>query len=93
MYQDAVELLRDPQTQVVTLHGLGPSPQATGRVIWNPASGGHVFVANLPPAPAGKAYELWTIGDAAPAARGPLPGRRLRARLAPRGGGRRTASP
>jgi anti-sigma-K factor RskA len=66
VYQGAVDLLRDPQTQIVTLHGLGPSPQASGRVIWNPASGGHLFVANLPPAPAGKAYELWTIADAAP---------------------------
>jgi anti-sigma-K factor RskA len=66
LYQGAVDLLRDPATQIVTLHGLGPSPQASGRVIWNPASGGHVFVAGLPPAPAGKAYELWTIADAAP---------------------------
>ena len=29
-------------------------------------TGGHVFVANLPSAPTGKAYEMWTIGDAAP---------------------------
>jgi anti-sigma-K factor RskA len=66
VYQGAVDLLRDPATQVVTLHGLGPSPEATGRVIWNPTSGGHVFVANLPAAPAGSAYEMWTIGDGAP---------------------------
>lgn len=66
VYGSAVDLLRDPQTQIVTLHGLGPSPQASGRVIWNPSSGGHVFVANLPPAPAGKAYEMWTIGEGAP---------------------------
>ena len=58
------ELLRDPATQVVALRG--PSPGATGRVIWHPKAGGHVFVANLPPSPPGKAYELWTIGDAAP---------------------------
>ena len=25
-----------------------------------------MFVANLPAAPPGKAYEMWTIGDAAP---------------------------
>jgi anti-sigma-K factor RskA len=66
VYQGAVDLLRDPATQVVTLHGLGPSPEATGRVIWNPTSGGHVFVANLPAAPAGSAYEMWTIGEGAP---------------------------
>jgi anti-sigma-K factor RskA len=66
VYRSAADLLRDPQVQVVTLRGLGPSPEATGRVIWHPANGGYVFVANLPSAPAGKAYELWTIGDAAP---------------------------
>jgi anti-sigma-K factor RskA len=66
VYQGAVDLLRDPATQVVTLHGLGPSPEASGRVIWNPTSGGHVFVANLPAAPAGSAYEMWTIGEGAP---------------------------
>jgi anti-sigma-K factor RskA len=59
-------LLGDPATQVVMLRGLGPSPGARGRVIWHPAKGGQLFVANLPPAPAGKAYELWTIGEGAP---------------------------
>jgi anti-sigma-K factor RskA len=66
VYRNAADLLRDPQAQVVTLRGLGPSPEATGRVIWHPVNGGYVFVANLPAAPPGKAYELWAIGDAAP---------------------------
>ena len=66
VYRNAADLLRDPQAQVVTLRGLGPSPGATGRVVWHPFNGGYVFVANLPSAPPGKAYELWTIGDAAP---------------------------
>jgi anti-sigma-K factor RskA len=35
-------------------------------VIWNEQSGGQLFVANLPPAPAGKTYELWTLGGPAP---------------------------
>ena len=66
VYQNAADLLRDPQAQVLTMRGLGPSPEATGRVIWHPVEGGYVFVANLPSAPPGKAYELWTIGDSAP---------------------------
>jgi len=66
VYRNVVDLLRDPQTQIVTLRGLGPSPGASGRVVWHPFNGGHVFVANLPSAPTGKAYEMWTIGDAAP---------------------------
>jgi len=66
IYRNAADLLRDPAAQVVTLRGLGPNPGATGRVIWHPVNGGYVFVANLPAAPPGKAYELWTIGGAAP---------------------------
>ena len=66
VYRNVVDLPRDPQTQIVTLRGLGPSPGASGRVVWHPFNGGHVFVANLPSAPTGKAYEMWTIGDAAP---------------------------
>ncbi len=64
--RSAGELLRDPTTQILVLRGLGPSPQAAGRVIWRQATGGHMFVANLPPATPGKAYELWTIGEGAP---------------------------
>jgi anti-sigma-K factor RskA len=66
VYRSAADLLRDPATQVVTLRGLGPSPGATGRIVWHHARGGQLFAANLPPAPAGKAYELWTIGAGPP---------------------------
>ena len=66
VYREAVDLLRDPATRVVDLHGQGPASTAVGRVIFHEKSGGHVFVANLPPAPAGKTYELWTIAGAAP---------------------------
>jgi hypothetical protein len=70
VYRNAVELLRDPATRVVELRGAGPSPEASGRLIWHDTAGGQLFVANLPPAPAGKAYELWTLGGAAPQAAG-----------------------
>jgi anti-sigma-K factor RskA len=66
LYRGVVELLRDPATRVVDLQGTGPSLEATGRMIWHEQTGGQLFVANLPPAPAGKAYELWTLGGPAP---------------------------
>jgi hypothetical protein len=66
LYRGAVELLRDPATRVVELRGAGPSPAASARLVWNDAAGGHLFVANLPQPPAGKAYELWTLGGPAP---------------------------
>jgi hypothetical protein len=66
VYAGIVDLLREPGTRVVAMQGAGPHPAAIGRMIWNETSGGHVFVANLPPAPAGKAYELWTIAGGTP---------------------------
>ena len=61
LYRGAVELLRDPATRVVDLRAQGPAPAAGGRIIWNDVGGGHLFVAGLPPTPAGKTYALWTI--------------------------------
>lgn len=60
-YRSAADLLREPDTRVVALRGLGPSPAATGRIVWNPERGGHALVAHLPPAPPGKGYAVWTI--------------------------------
>jgi anti-sigma-K factor RskA len=65
-YRSAVELLRDPTTRVVELRGSGPTESTTARLIWNDKAGGHLLIANLPAPPAGKAYELWTLGGAAP---------------------------
>jgi len=60
----ALELLRDPATRVIELRS--SSGPAAARMIWNDKAGGHLLVANLPPAPAGKGYELWALGGAAP---------------------------
>jgi anti-sigma-K factor RskA len=60
------ELLRDPATRVVALHGLPAAPSASGRIIWHEKAGGRLYVTGLPPAPPGKTYELWTIAGATP---------------------------
>jgi len=61
----ALELLGDPATRIVELRS--PSGgDAVARVIWNDKAGGQIIVAKLPPAPPGKAYELWALGGAAP---------------------------
>lgn len=65
-YAGIAELLRDPATRVVGLHGLGASSGAIGRVVWNQGTGGLVFVGNLPAAPPGKTYEMWTIAGGTP---------------------------
>jgi anti-sigma-K factor RskA len=59
--RQAVALLRDPETRVVALAGLDPSPRASGRLIWHDRAGGVFVASGLPPAPQGKTYELWAI--------------------------------
>ena len=65
MYRRVVELLGDPATRVVELRGT-PNAEASGRVVWHERAGGHLIVTKLPPLPAGKAYEAWTLGGPAP---------------------------
>lgn len=64
--RQALALLRDGATRVITLAGLDPSPKAQGRMIWNEREGGVFVAANLPPAPPGHAYELWAIAAGTP---------------------------
>jgi Anti-sigma-K factor rskA len=61
VYSAAVNLLRDPRTRDLPLYGAGPTPAAKGRVLWNPSGEGHIFASNLPTAPLGKMYAVWTI--------------------------------
>jgi anti-sigma-K factor RskA len=58
-----IDLLRDPNTRDYSLYGAGPTPQAKGRFLWNESGEGHIFVTNLPSAPAGKMYAVWTIAQ------------------------------
>lgn len=69
-YQAVIDLLRDPATRVIVMSGTGPHPEARGRVVWHERAGGQAVVSNLPPAPEGKAYEMWTIAGGKPTAAG-----------------------
>jgi anti-sigma-K factor RskA len=63
--QDAMAILESANSQEVSF-GAGPK----GRVFVHPTMGVLLMATNLPPAPAGKAYELWVIpkgGAPAPA--------------------------
>ena len=70
VYRSTVELLRDPVSRVVELRGQPVAPGAIARVVWHDARGGLLLVAKLPPAPAGQAYEVWTMAGAVPRAAG-----------------------
>ena len=62
-YTAVINLLRNPATRDYPLYGAGPAPQAKGRFLWNESGEGHIFAANLPSAPQGKMYAVWTIAQ------------------------------
>jgi anti-sigma-K factor RskA len=58
------EMLTRPGVRMTELNGLGPGQQASAKVALDPRTGrAMLFAYNLPPAPAGKAYQLWFISD------------------------------
>jgi len=63
LYSSVIELLRDPATRDSPLYGAGPTPHAKGRFLWNESGEGHIFVSDLPAAPDGKMYAVWTIAE------------------------------
>jgi anti-sigma-K factor RskA len=66
--KEVLALLNSPETIVrVSSEGSAQPPQ--GKVFLNPNQGVLLLASNLPPAPAGKIYEMWVI----PAAGNPVP--------------------
>jgi hypothetical protein len=68
--QELLKTLVSPDTQVVALDGLKPSPAARGRIWWHRAAGGFFVASGLPAAPAGKTYQLWAIARGTPLSAG-----------------------
>jgi anti-sigma-K factor RskA len=64
--REILALVSDPASQVVTLSGLKPAPEAKGRVVWHARAGGYLEAVGLPPAPEGKTYQLWAIAGKKP---------------------------
>jgi anti-sigma-K factor RskA len=65
------DLVARPGVRVARLTGLQAAPKASARVVWDPGTREAVLlVAGLGAAPTGKAYEVWVIGQAAPAPAG-----------------------
>jgi len=68
--QELLALLRAPETRIVALGGLPPSPVARALMWWHRESGGFLVVHGLPEAPRGKAYQLWMIAGGKPVSAG-----------------------
>jgi len=54
-------VLSAPQRSVINMSGLEAAPSASGNVYWDHQKNRWVVIANLPPAPAGKVYQLWMV--------------------------------
>jgi anti-sigma-K factor RskA len=58
--EQAFVLLNQPETREVNFGGAQPAPPR-GHIFVNPQLGVLLIASNLPPLPAGKTYEMWTI--------------------------------
>jgi anti-sigma-K factor RskA len=66
-YETMALRLAAPQTQVVDLKPMEPSPAASARMLWDPKKCEGVFVAmGLSQLPPDKVYELWAIAGSEP---------------------------
>jgi len=69
--QSVTLLLSRPEVRLAALTSLETAPGAHARAVWNPATGeAMLVVSGLPPAPAGRAYEVWVIAGGPPAPAG-----------------------
>ena len=65
------EMLTAPGVRMTELAGMGATPTASAKLAVDPQTGkAMLFAYNLPPAPAGRAYQLWYISDL----KNPVPG-------------------
>jgi len=55
------EVVGSPGFKTIDLQGQQPAPSATAKVYWNTRDNRWVVTAQLPPAPAGKTYQLWFV--------------------------------
>lgn len=54
-------VLHSPQHSVIAMAGLEAAPNASANIYWDHQKNHWVVTADLPPAPAGKVYQLWMV--------------------------------
>ncbi|HEY0376034.1 MAG TPA: anti-sigma factor [Pyrinomonadaceae bacterium] len=70
--QEAIALITSPNASMTALAGTDVATRAHGKFVYDRSTGRAMLMAyDLPPAPAGKAYQLWFIAEGKP----PMPGR------------------
>jgi anti-sigma-K factor RskA len=69
--REARELISAPEARIMTLSGTEMATRARAKFVYDRTTGRAMLMADdLPPAPAGKAYQLWFIAEGKP----PMPG-------------------
>jgi anti-sigma-K factor RskA len=70
--QATTAVLAAPDLARIDLQGQAVAPDARARALWSRSRGLVFTAANLPPAPAGKAYQVWVVTAQAPISAGLL---------------------
>jgi anti-sigma-K factor RskA len=70
--QSAMAVLAAPDLTRIDLAGQPPAPSASARALWSRNRGMVFTTANLPPAPAGRVYQVWVVTAQAPVSAGLL---------------------
>lgn len=66
-----IRMIKDPAMMPVILEGVASHPGMMATLYWNRGSGDlYLSVNKLPPAPAGKQYQLWAMVDGKPVSAG-----------------------
>jgi anti-sigma-K factor RskA len=69
--REARDLIAAPEARIMTLSGTEMATRARAKFVYDRTTGRAMLMADdLPPAPAGKAYQLWFIAEGKP----PMPG-------------------
>lgn len=62
--QELLTVLAAREARLINMGGLDASPEGYGKIVWAPTEGRAVLqMANLPPPPQNKDYQLWLIKD------------------------------
>ena len=70
--QSAMSVLAAPDLTRIDLAGQAVAPNASARALWSRDRGMVFTTANLPPAPAGRVYQVWVVTAQAPVSAGLL---------------------
>lgn len=64
--QEKSLMLTAPDTRIAELNGTEMAPSAHARLAYNPSGSAMMIIEGLPPAPAGKDYQIWFIAGGKP---------------------------